>query len=114
MTEIVPATKELFKRVYGVEPRKTVRAFVAVKDGEPIGLLGLTLDADGLAVSGFITDELRKDRRALVRLARELDKWGKDKSVVAVASLSIEASGRFLEHFGFTRIHDNVYHRRAA
>lgn len=114
MTEIVPATEYLFARMQGGLPRRTSRALVAVKDGDPIGLIGLIPDGDALMVYANLTDEIRKDRKALVRLSRAFETLAGDFTVIATASLSVEASGRFLEHFGFKRLHDNVYERRVA
>lgn len=111
---IIPATQEHFERLYSGLPRRTTRALVAVKGNEPVGLLGLLPDGDGLLVYGHLTEEIRNDRRLLVQLARGILEAAGDLTLCATASLSVEASGRFLEHFGFTRLHGNIYERRVA
>ncbi len=92
-----PATRADFEVFYGELPSQTVKAWVAVEDGKPIGIGGYYL-AGGMAV--VFTDHKDMNKRDMVRGARalmvELKKLGMD--VVAGSDLP---NATALKHFGF-------------
>lgn len=109
--KVVDATAEHLALFYGDRPRRTCRGW-AVLDGETvIGVAGFYREGVGNLIFTVITDELRQHPRVIVGLAKRilvlLMKSG--LPVFAVCDRSVEASQRFLEHFGFVGVNDEVY-----
>ena len=72
--EIVPATPELVKAYYGEDQKPTIRAVVAVRDGKVLGIAGVHRIGLAYAVFSEMTDELKQDKRSIVRGLREVKK----------------------------------------
>lgn len=108
---IVPATAALLERFYGFVPKRSQRAMVAVKDERVIGVAGVYTDDERLVMFTDLTDELRHDKRTMVRGIREVMKLAtrRDLPVYAWADPEIEGSERLLDHVGFEHIRDRVY-----
>lgn len=111
MTEIVTATAEILERFYGDAPARTVRAIAAVRDDRVIGVAGVYADGSRLVMFSQLTDELRRDRRSIVRGIRRLTELARARRmpVHAVADAAIEGSERLLEHIGFQRVSPEVF-----
>lgn len=103
-TEIVPATAEMLERCGGV-PAKTVRAVAAVRGAEVIGVAGVYSSEAGWVMFADLTDELRADKRAIVRGIRAVLELVRRRRmvVVALADPEIRGSATLLEHIGFRR-----------
>jgi hypothetical protein len=68
--EIVPATQELIEIFFGEPPKRTIRAVVAVKDGEPIAVAGLFLDQSRYVLFSDLKPEMYKHKKAIVKTMR--------------------------------------------
>lgn len=110
-TEIVPATGEMFARLQGPPPAVTVRAVAAVRGGDLLGVAGAYANESGWVMFSTLTDKLRADKRAMVRMMREVQRIlaRRRMSVVAVADPQIDGSDILLEHMGFERAYGDVY-----
>jgi len=111
MTEIVPATPELLSSYYGSPPARSQRAVAVVKDGSVIGVGGVYADGDRQVMFSDMTDELRRDKRALIMGMRAVMKLAARRAlpVVAEADAEIEGSEKLLEHMGFEHIGQRIY-----
>lgn len=110
-TEIVPATSEMIERLTGEAPAITVRAAAAVRGEEVIGVGGVYANESGWVMFSTLTDELRKDKRALVKLVRAVQRYIArcPMGVVATADPAIKGSDVLLEHMGFQRVQGDIY-----
>ena len=103
--ELSPATVEDVRPFYATMPSHRLWAWVAKKDGTPIGVGGIYFLDDGTRV-GFIelTEEGEKHPRDLVKATRKFLKMLRDEGIpkiIAVPDPGIEAATRFMKHFGF-------------
>lgn len=106
-----PATARDFETFYGRPAPQTVRALVAVKDGEVIGLGGYWLrDGDAVAFSD-IKPEFRKRPKEILKAARLLVGYLREKGIpmVAEASPHEKNSPRMLRWAGFEQIEGSLY-----
>jgi hypothetical protein len=103
MNAIVQATEELFAR-WPRRPTMETSSVFALKNGRPIGVSGGYVDADqGVPVFyGDFTDELRAEKRLLLRLARaglaQALTFG--SPVYALADPEVKGSDVLLRHLG--------------
>ena len=101
-TEILPATPELMRRFYGRMPRRTSEAIVAVRGDRVLGVAGIYRESGAAVAFSELSDELKADKRALVRGARTLtlmlERGGRD-----VYAMKGDAQGAdvLLRHIGF-------------
>jgi hypothetical protein len=117
MNGVLPATEALMERFYerqaDLRPRMTVRGVVALKDGEPHGLGGGYLDAENGRAVFFadMTDELRSDKRLLLRFTKAALEAARGFGVVvhSLADPSVEGSQRLLEHLGGRPVGERIY-----
>lgn len=109
MIEFVPATPQIIAKS-GARSFKTQRAIAAV-DGERIlGVGGVYLDGARLVMFCEITDELRQDKRAMVKATRAMMALAdRGLPVYAQADADIPGSDRLLNHLGFESIRDGVW-----
>jgi len=110
-TEIVMATPEIFDKFYGKQPEQTVRAVAAVRGDKVLGVAGVYIAATRYVVFSDMTDELRRDRRAIVRGIREVLKLLSSTRlpVNAGADPSIPKADAFLKRIGFTHVGGGLY-----
>lgn len=103
MTEIVPATEELLTQFLGAPPSRTVRAFAAVRGDEVLGVAGIYAKGDGWVVFADLTDEIRADRRLIVKGYRLVMAMLKERatSAISIADPHIKGSEVLLKHMGF-------------
>ena len=111
MVQIVPATYELLERFYGAAPTRSQRAVVAVKGDEVIGIAGIYTDDERSVMFSDLTDELRQDKRSVIRGVRAVMKLALRRAlpVYAWADPEIDGSDRLLVHMGFEHYKDGVY-----
>jgi hypothetical protein len=111
---IVPATADLLQRFYGAAPTRSQRAVVAIKDDRVIGVAGVYPDGERAVMFSDLTDELRADKRAVVRGIRAVLELAskRDMPVHAWADPKVEGSERLLLHMGFEHLKDRVYQWR--
>lgn len=109
-TEIVPATKEMIENFMGRKLVKTVRAVAAVRTDKVVGFAGLYSDYTRTIMFSKLSDELREDKRGLVRLIKTMHELSKPRApIYAEADMEIEGSAKLLEHMGFRPVRDNLY-----
>lgn len=110
-TEIVPLTPELANRFYEHAPTKTIHGFAAVRGDRVLGIAGMyTHDAKRILFSE-LSDELKKDRRAIVRGIRALLGYMRKTKmpVYSVINESIEGADVLLRHVGFVPEAEGLY-----
>lgn len=112
MTEIRPATVKHFERLKGTPPPKSARAFAAVRGEDVIGIAGVYRDGPSLVLFSELTDELRHDKRAGVRLKRAVMPLIAGKLAYAQADPAIDGSDKLLLHLGFELCHGRTYQWR--
>lgn len=113
---IVPATAELLAPFYGDTPNRTCRAWVVMDDASKVvGIAGFYSDGMANVIFTDISDELRAHPRTILVLAKRIMKTLVEvgRPICAKCDFSIGASQRFLEHFGFVRINDEVFQWQA-
>jgi hypothetical protein len=111
LVHIVPATAELLERFYGSAPTRSQRAVVAIKDDRVIGVAGIYTEDESSVMFSDLTDELRKDKRTVVRGIREVMKLAARRAlpVYALADPEVDGSERLLLHMGFEHYRDGIY-----
>lgn len=107
---IVPATAELLKRFYGEAPKRTQKAVVALAGERVVGVAGVYVDEERQVMFSDLTDELRRDKRTVIRGIRAVMQLASAKMPVhALADPQIEGSETLLEHMGFKPLEGRVY-----
>lgn len=94
------AARKDIQTLIGRDPPHTCRAWVAVLDGEVVGLAGYYLPGGPPIVFSQITDGLRPHRKFIVRIARDFMAM-MPSPILAVASRKEPTSERFLKWLGF-------------
>lgn len=72
MISIEPLTADMAHRFYGKLPIKTMRGFVAVKNGEPIGIGGIYYEGKHAVAFSEMKPEMKKDKKTIARAIRKL------------------------------------------
>lgn len=107
---LVTATQDLIERFYGGPPKRTGRAWVILKDDAPIGVVGVYPDEGRYVLYSELNDEIRADKRFVVRAWRALEPVVKGLGVVhALADPVVPKSDSMLRHFGFVPKGRNVF-----
>lgn len=100
--EIVPITAEHLDFIEADGPLPTIRGITALKEGTVIGIAGIFRIADGWMLFSDFDDEIRKDKRAIVRSVRMLRKLIETVRlpVYAKADENAEGADTLIEHVG--------------
>lgn len=108
-TEIVPATEAMLERFS--QPAKTVRAIAAVRGEEVLGVAGIYPSHAGWVMFAEFKDDIRADKRVMVRGIRALAAMVKRRNmaVAALADPEIQGSSTLLEHMGFQPAYGDVF-----
>ena len=99
------ATADDLAAFYGEAPKQSMRAYVAVLDGEPIAVAGVAYDVR--AQSGRVKlfsemkPEMRHHRKAIIRGARIMLENLGARGMVAVANPEEKHSRKLLSRLGF-------------
>lgn len=102
MIEIRPATQKDAEAFYGKKPLKSMRAIVAVLDGEPIGIGGVFREDHMHVVFSEMKPEMRKYKKAILKVSYMVYDIMKRYNVVyAVANKEEKTAPRLITHFGF-------------
>lgn len=109
---IVDATAAHMAAFYDGMPARTCRAWAVLDDaGQVVGLCGFYAHKDGNMLFTNITPELRRHPRAMIavgwRVLAHLQRLR--RPVYAACDETVEASARFLQHFGFARQPNGVF-----
>jgi hypothetical protein len=109
--DVIPATAELMRRFYGRTPARTSQAVVAVQGERVLGVAGIYL-VNGHAVAFTeLSDEIRSNKRLIVRGYRALLPFIRAAGlpVLALCDASIDGSERLLEHYDFKPMTQGVW-----
>lgn len=101
--EFLPATRDLAERYYGRSPPFTFRGYVAVLEGEPVGVGGIFYHGDMPIAFSEMKDEMRprlKDRARAVRVLEQQFK-GHRSTLYAVQDEREPTSAGLLPRLGF-------------
>jgi hypothetical protein len=102
MVEIRPATQKDAEAFYGKKPIKSMRAYVAVLDGEPIGIGGVFRDSDAFVAFSEMKPEMRKYPKDIVRGYRMIfDIIKKYNVVYAIANKQENNARKLITKLGF-------------
>lgn len=110
--KIVPATAELMREYYGPSVLPTTRSLILLVDGKPVAVAGAVRGRgrEMLLFSDSLPWVREKHKKATLLMARKFFQMVGDKWVLrACADAGVEASARFLEHFGFQQMDDGSY-----
>jgi hypothetical protein len=102
--EIRPATAADLARFYGQAPQRTMRALVAILEGEPVAVAGIAYQKPGQQPYIFsdLKPEMRRHRKAIVRGARAMLAQLARPGLMALAGEP--TSPRLLTRLGFRRV----------
>ena len=108
--QIIPATSELLRQFYGEAVPKTVRAVVAMQDGQMVGVGGYYIDRKQRAVIfSDLSEYGMTKKKAIVKATRATLDMVREAGLVGVAMRQTDASATYLEHFGFVEYAPGVY-----
>lgn len=101
--EFRQATAKDAKAFYGHMPMKTMRGFVAVLDGEPIGIGGIFYDSGAMVAFSEMKDEYRARKKDVARGIRLLCQMFDDLpgDVFAAANRNEPTAKALLTKLGF-------------
>lgn len=111
MTEIRPATMEGLTRFYGKRPTRSLCAMMAVRNGQILGVAGYYNDSSRFVLFADFGDEVRHDKRLIVRGLRAMTNLLKARRVPVkvLADPDIPGSEKLLEHMGCTPLGGRIY-----
>jgi hypothetical protein len=116
MTDIklVPLTQSLAESFYGARPMKTIQGIAAVRGNQVLGLAGFYRNDTKIIVFTELNEEIRKDRRTLVKGIRLIRRMIKNYRfpVYSYADPCIQNADILLLHVGFTHYDNGVYQWR--
>lgn len=84
--EIVQATPELIGAYYGKKPPHSLRGYVALLDGRPVGVAGIYYEDNRPVAFSDMLPELRAYRRVLVRGVRLVEQM-MDRTALPVSAV---------------------------
>jgi hypothetical protein len=113
--ELVPATNELLVRFYGEPVKRTMRAVVAVRGNEILGVAGIYRHENGWGMFSDTTEELRRHGKLLLKSAKAFMQVAIDSGlpIFAKCSENLETADRFLRHLGFRPVDGDLYQWQA-
>lgn len=102
--ELRLATAADVEAFYGHKPESTMRGYVAMLDGRPVGIGGITYKCGVLCAFSEIRDELRPYKVSIMKFGRKIVQLFGDAPGMAVASRDEPGSERFLTALGFEHV----------
>ncbi len=99
--ELKQATAAVVRDFYGHDPVHTMRAYVALLDGQPVALGGVTYNLGIPCAFADIRDEFRPYKVSIMKFARKIHDIIGDGPCMALASPDIAGSKRLIEWLGF-------------
>jgi len=109
MFDIVPATPELMERFYRGRQKRSARALVALRDGEPVAVVGVYLDRTRWVLFSDRTVDPVAHKRDVVRLMRAAKELLNSSLPVYACAELTDAARRTLVHMGFVQVKGDVY-----
>ena len=101
-----PCTRADFEAFFCKKPPMTLRALVAERDGEIVGIGGYYI-VGGIAYA--FTDQRGMTRREMVRAAHSFMKFIHRIKTDVIAQCNSETGDTVLRHFNFRSYHDDVW-----
>ena len=113
--ELVPATPELLLKFYGEPNKRTMKAVVAVRGNEILGVAGIYRHLNGWGMFSDTTEELRRHSKFILKSAKTFMKIAIDSGlpIFAKCSDNLETADRFLRHLGFRPVDGDLYQWQA-
>ena len=114
MNQIVPLTRQILDDFCQDPPTVTVKGIAAQVDGRTTGVAGYFPEGERYIVFIKLTDELRADKRAIIKGIRLLNQMVSARKLPlhAIKDDCIEGAETLLRHAGFTPIRGNLYGRQ--
>ncbi len=109
--DIVAATAEMIAAMDGTLPARTTRCIAAVENGRVLGICGVYTQKQSLVMFASLTDELKRNKRAIIRGIQRIMRIAGDSAVpvYAMAQSDVPGSGRLLRHMGFEQVEGDLY-----
>ena len=104
---IVPLTREIMDS-YDDPFEITVRGYASVKDDRILGVMGLYYSNGHQFAFARISDELKEDKRELLKLTRKVISVCA-RTVFAVCDNEIPKADNFLRHWGFSQLDGDLW-----
>ena len=104
---VTDGTAKLIKEFYGEIPKETIKSVVAVEDGRPLAVAGVTKIPQGYALFSDMSDEFRQHKgfkKVLIKGYRKLLSSLPDVKVYSHADPEIKGSDVLLKHLGFVQV----------
>ena len=113
MNQIVPLTRQILDDFCQDPPSVTVKGIAVQAEGRTIGMAGYFPEGERYIVFIKLTDELRKDKRTIIKGMRLLNLMVSARKLPlhAMKDDCIEGAETLLRHAGFTQIRGNLYGR---
>mgnify|MGYP003543984032 FL=1 len=114
MNQIVPLTRQILDDFCQDPPPVTVKGIAVQTEGRTIGLAGYFPDGERWILFARLSDELRADKRTIIKGIRHLVQMmrGRKLPIHAIKDDCIEGAETLLRHAGFTQIRGNLYGRQ--
>ena len=114
MNTIVPLTRKILDDFCQDPPTVTVKGIAAQADGRTIGVAGYFPEGERWIVFIKLTDELRADKRTIIKGIRLLNQMvsARQLPLHAIKDDCIQGAETLLRHAGFTQIRGNLYGRQ--
>jgi len=114
LNKLVPLTREILDSFCDQPPAVTVKGIAAQAAGRTIGVAGYFPDGERYIVFIKLTDELRKDKRTIIRGMKLLNLMVGTRKLPlhAMKDDCIAGAETLLRHAGFTQIRGNLYGRQ--
>lgn len=114
MNQIVPLTRQILDDFCQDPPPVTVKGIAVQAEGRTIGLAGYFPDGERWILFARLSDELRADKRTIIKGIRHLVQMmnGRKLPTHAIKDDCIEGAETLLRHAGFTQIRGNLYGRQ--
>jgi N-acetylglutamate synthase-like GNAT family acetyltransferase len=102
--DIRPATAEDLESFYGSSPKRSMRAFVGVMDGKPVGLAGIYYWGNQVVAFSEVKPEMPRHAigRGALKVLSMIRRMG--VPVLALAQGDIPGAPEFLKRCGFEHV----------
>ena len=114
MNQIVPLTRQILDDFCQDPPPVTVKGIAVQTEGRTIGLAGYFPDGERWILFARLSDELRADKRTIIKGMRLLNLMVSARKLPlhAMKDDCIEGAETLLRHAGLTQIRGNLYGRQ--
>lgn len=116
MSDIIPLTREILDAFCEDPPPVTVKGIAAQVDGRTIGVAGYFPEGERYIMFVRFSDELRQDKRTIVRGMRILNSMVGQRQIPLHAMMDecVAGAETLLRHAGFVPINGDLYGRQPS